>query len=287
MAYGNNRSGKQPRAHFQLAGGTVIKFKHPYLAGQLSGGSLIDEIDISACTTLDGRYFSANPNQDSAKQVVMIDGSTATITNKLLNGTITMPVVRTTGKVATGDFISALQLIKSVGDTVGGLLIKTDFRNGEAQTRVYYGVTPQRVPDDESEGNNVAVYNVSLLYAGYIDAISTTSDSNLKAIWAVGTEKGVSAYFTPYKLQNSDGNGGTASSYLTSAGAGITDKVDDDGSGNSSGTPLSGGKGYIDTDQSVESGATISVNSVGGEQEFKAQQSEPIGTNTSGSSTGN
>ena len=44
MAYGNNRSGKQARAHFQLAGGTTIRFKHPYLAGQLgSSDSPIDE----------------------------------------------------------------------------------------------------------------------------------------------------------------------------------------------------------------------------------------------------
>ena len=43
MAFGNNRSGKQARAHFQLAGGSVIKFKHPYLAGQL--GSADSPID--------------------------------------------------------------------------------------------------------------------------------------------------------------------------------------------------------------------------------------------------
>ena len=127
MAFGNNRSGKQARAHFQLAGGSIIKFKHPYLAGQLgSSDSPIDEIDVSACCKLEGRFFEANPNQDSAKQVVLVDGSVVTICNRLLNGTITMPVVRTTGVVATGDFISALQLIKATGDTVGGLLYKTD-----------------------------------------------------------------------------------------------------------------------------------------------------------------
>ena len=153
MAFGNNRSGKQARAHFQLAGGSLIKFKHPYLAGQLgSGDSPIDEIDVSACCKLEGRFFEANPNQDSAKQVVLVDGSVVTICNKLLNGTITMPVVRTTGMVATGDFISALQLIKATGDTVGGLLYKTDFINGKAITKLYYGVTVQRVPDDVSEG---------------------------------------------------------------------------------------------------------------------------------------
>lgn len=230
MAFGNNRSGKQARAHFQLAGGSIIKFKHPYLAGQLdSGDSPIDEIDVSSCCKLEGRFFEANPNQDSAKQVVLVDGSVVTICNKLLNGTITMPVVRTTGLVATGDFISALQLIKATGDSVGGLLYKTDFVNGKAITKLYYGVTVQRVPDDVSEGNDVAVYNVQLFYAGWIEAVSATTAQNLKKIWAVGSSNGIEGFYTPYKGQNADGKSGTKTSPMSASGLGITDTaVNDD-----------------------------------------------------------
>ena len=217
MAYGNNRAGEQKRAHFQLAGGSVIKFRHPYLAGQIDTNGAIDEIDISACCKLEGRYFEANQNQDSAKQVVLVDGSVATISNKLLNGTITMPVVRTTGLIATGDFIAALHLIRSLGDSVGGLLYKTDFVNGKAITRLYYGVTPQRVPDDVSEGNDVAVYNVQLLYAGWIEVVSTTTEENKKKIWAVGNQKGLEAYFNPYITQN----GSTEEKALTASNSGI------------------------------------------------------------------
>ena len=217
MAYGNNRAGEQKRAHFQLAGGSVIKFRHPYLAGQIDTDGAIDEIDISACCKLEGRYFEANQNQDSAKQVVLVDGSVATISNKLLNGTITMPVIRTTGLIATGDFISALHLIRSLGDSVGGLLYKTDFVNGKAITRLYYGVTPQRVPDDVSEGNDVAVYNVQLLYAGWIEVVSTTTEENKKKIWAVGNQKGLEAYFNPYITQN----GSTEEKALTTSNSGI------------------------------------------------------------------
>ena len=217
MAYGNNRAGEQKRAHFQLAGGSVIKFRHPYLAGQIDTDGAIDEIDISACCKLEGRYFEANQNQDSAKQVVLVDGSVATISNKLLNGTITIPVIRTTGLIATGDFISALHLIRSLGDSVGGLLYKTDFVNGKAITRLYYGVTPQRVPDDVSEGNDVAVYNVQLLYAGWIEVVSTTTEENKKKIWAVGNQKGLEAYFNPYITQN----GSTGEKALTASNSGI------------------------------------------------------------------
>lgn len=205
MAYGNNRAQKQSRAHFMLAGGSIIKFRHPYLAGQIDTDytkNAVDEIDISACCKLEGRFFEANQNQDSAKQVVLVDSSTVTISNKLLNGTITMPVIKTTGLVGTGDFIAALQLIRTLGDAVGGLLYKTDFVNGKAITRLYYGVTPQRVPDDVSEGNDVPVYNVSLLYAGWIEAVSTSMAENKKRIWAVGNQQGLEAYFNPYITQN-------------------------------------------------------------------------------------
>ena len=228
MAYGNNRAGKQARAHFQLAGGSVIKFRHPYLAGQIDTTGSVDEIDISACCKLEGRFFEANQNQDSAKQTVLIDGSVVTISNRLLNGTITMPIIKTTGLVATGDFISALQLIRTLGDSVGGLLYKTDYVNGKAITKLFYGVTPQRVPDDVSEGNDVAVYNITLLYAGWIEAVSTSTAENKKRIWAVGNQKGLEAYFAPYETQNAS----TTNEPLSTANSGIpastlSDQIDD------------------------------------------------------------
>ena len=202
MAYGNNRAGTQPRAHFQVAGGSVIKFRHPYLVGQIDTEGNIDEIDISSCLKLEGTYFSAQQNQDSAKQTVLIDGSVVTITNRLLNGRLSLPVIRTTGLVGTGDFVSALQLIRTIGDAVGGLLIKTDFRNGKAITRVYYGVTVQSCPDDISMGNDVPEYPVVLLYAGWIEAVSDTTPENMKKIWAVGNAEGLAGYFAPYETQN-------------------------------------------------------------------------------------
>ena len=218
MAYGNNRAGKQPRAHFRLAGGSIIKFRHPYFAGMIDtgGNTAIDEIDVSACCKLEGRFFEANQNQDSAKQVVMIDGSTVTISNKMLNGTITIPAVPTTGEVGTGDFIAGCQLIRSIGDSVGGIITKTDFVNGKAITKVYYGVTVQRCPDDVSEGNDVATYNVQLLYAGWIEAEGGTDDTNKKAIWAVGSKEGIEGFYNPYYIQNQDGNSGTKSDMLKS-----------------------------------------------------------------------
>lgn len=252
MAYGNNRGGKQPRAHFQSAGGSIIKFRHPYFAGQIEtgGASAIDEIDVSSCCKLEGRYFEATQNQDSARQVVLIDGSTVTICNKMLNGTITIPAIKTTGEVATGDFIAGCQLIKSIGDTVGGLITKTDFVNGKALTKVYYGVTVQRCPDDTSEGNDVAVYNVQLLYAGWIEAESGTDEINKKAIWAVGAQKGIEGFYSPYNMQNVDGVTGTQSSPLEATdlapvvGAGIADNIADGADNSEEADDVVGGENW-------------------------------------------
>ena len=81
MAYGNNRKGKQPRAHFQLAGGSNIKFRHPYLAGQIESGSgsVIDEIDISnkAIKTLSDKDKKQNRiafGDEMAEELTALEG---------------------------------------------------------------------------------------------------------------------------------------------------------------------------------------------------------------------
>lgn len=230
MAHGVNRAAAQPRAHFREAGGATIVFKHPYLLGQLGESKstpMLDEIDVSACCKLETRFFEAMPSQDSAQQVVLIDGSTVTITKKILNGVITMPVISTTGLVATGDFIAALHLIKSTGDTVGGLLYITEKANGFAKTKLFYGVTVKSLPDHIAVGNDVAEYNVQLYYTGWIETVSKTTEENLRNIWAVGTEKGISGFYTPYALQNEAGDTGTQEGMLTRDNSHISDAVAD------------------------------------------------------------
>jgi hypothetical protein len=230
MAHGPNRSGVQPRAQFQTAGGCVIKFKHPFLAGALdlaiTGGG-IDEIDVSRSLKLADTFFSAVPNQDSSSQVVLVDGSTVVITNHILNGTLTLPVIKTTGKVASGCFVTALQLIVASKDSVGGTIARTVFINGEAHTRLYYGVSVKNVPHDIIMGLDVPTYQCQLFYAGFIDTISASAALNTKAIWAVGSVSGVSGIFTPYEV-NSEGSTGDAPASLTNV---LGHNIEDDTAG--------------------------------------------------------
>ncbi len=201
MAFGQNSVGRQPRSHFQTAGGTIMKFRHPFLAGQLSGSlGHLDEIDISASVKLDSEFFKATPNQDSAKQEVLVDGTTVTITNTMLNGTISLQLIRTSGIVARGDAIACFQLIKATGDNVGGTLTVTEFIDGKAITTLYYGVAVKNVDDKILQGLSVPVYPAQLLYAGWIQVVSNSAQLNTKAIWAAGSLNGVTGVYTMFPV---------------------------------------------------------------------------------------
>jgi hypothetical protein len=74
------------------------------------------------------------------------------------------------------------------------------------------------------------------LYAGWIEADGGDSKINEKAIWAVGSEKGIKAFYDPYYIQNQDGNKGTQSSMLKATDLSPT-----------SGDPADGGNAYSDS----------------------------------------
>lgn len=217
MAFGQNSVGKQPRSHFQTAGGTIHKFRHPFLAGQLSStvGNL-DEIDISSSVKLDSEFFKASPNQDSAKQEVLVDGTVVTITNTMLNGTITLQAIRTSGIVARGDAVACFQLIKAAGDNVGGTYTLTEFIDGKAITTLYYGVAVKYVDDKILQGLSVPTYACQLLYSGWIQVVSNSAQLNTKAIWAAGSINGVTGVYSMFPVNE----GATGSSPLDATIAG-------------------------------------------------------------------
>lgn len=256
--YGVNLAGKQKRAFFQVAGGAIMKFRHPYLAGALSTTvGDIDEVDISASVKLDETFFKATPNQDSSKQEVLVDGTTVVITNSMLNGTIELPLIRTSGIVAEGDAIACFQLIKSVGDNIGGTLTLTEFINGKAITTLYYGVSVKSIPDKVLMGLNVPTYQCQLFYAGWMQVVTTSATLNARAIWASGSAQGVNGVFKPFAVNEAstegdaltvDNGGGGSSSQMPSA-VDVTSGAMDNAT--NMGTATDGTYGNIDT------GATI------------------------------
>jgi hypothetical protein len=245
MAFANNRAAPKPRAEFNVAGGISVLFRHPFLSGQISKASPVDEVDISRCLRLNDTFLDAVPQQDSSSQEVMVDGSTITITNHLMNGRMTLQVVPTTGIVGTGDFIAALHLIAASKDDIGGTLTVVQYIKGKRRVTVFYGVSVQNVPHLRIAGNSVVPYTVQLLYSGWIQGVSDTDADTAKTIWAVGNKYGVKARYRPYALQNELGGGVNAS--VVGVGGDITNYDDSTGDGDEDGNDLAteaGDSGY-------------------------------------------
>lgn len=203
MSFGVNRAARRPRSTFQVAGGTTVLFRHPFLSGQVSLASPIDQIDISRAMRLNDTFLDASPSQANSFQEILVDGSTITITNHLLNGVLNLQVVRTTGLVGTGDFVAALHLIIGSKDDIGGTLTVREQINGETIVTVFYGVSIQSVPHLRKAGNAVIVYPVSLLYSGWVQGKAASAISE-KTIWAVGNEYGLKGIYRPYALQQEE-----------------------------------------------------------------------------------
>jgi hypothetical protein len=233
MAHGVNRAAAKPQANFQAIGGTILKYRHPFLSGQINGASPVDEIDVSNALRLNDEFFRAEPDQDASLQEVLVDGSTIAITNHLLNGTMTLRVLSTTGFVGTGDFLAALDLIQASKDTVGGTFTVIQDINGKRRVTIFWGVTVKRKPHLILAGNAVPIYQVSLLYAGWVQGASANMEINEKTIWAVGNKTGLTAVYKPYAIQAAENpadfyGGAPLSSATTGVGAGNSDTASGD-----------------------------------------------------------
>jgi hypothetical protein len=227
MAFANNRAAEKPRASFQVAGGISVLLRHPFLSGQVNNASPVDEIDISRNLRLNDTFLEAVPMQDSSSQEVLVDGSTITMTNHLMNGRLTLQVMPTTGFVGTGDLIAALHLIAASKDDVGATLTVIQYINGKRRVTIFYGVSVQSVPHLRLAGNSVIPYTVQLLYSGWIQGVSASAAVTAKTIWAVGNKMGVNAKYSPYSIQEEQEAGVNTS--LGGIGDNLTDY--DDASG--------------------------------------------------------
>jgi hypothetical protein len=193
----------------------------------------VDEIDVSRALRLNDTFLDAVPAQDSSFQEPLVDGSTITITNHLMSGSMTLQALRTTGLVGTGDFIAALHLIVASKDAVGGTLTVIETINGIRVVTIFYGVSVKNVPHLRKAGNSVIPYPVVLLYAGWVQGVSANTEVNARTIWAVGNKTGLSAVYKPYAIQEAENSGNfyggaPISSATTGVGSGNADTASGD-----------------------------------------------------------
>ena len=204
MSYGPNRWGKHPKSTAIKAGGIQMFYRHPKLAGHVDSDLDIDEIDVSRACKLNDTFLDAAPAMDSAVQEVLVDGSVITITTHLLAGIMTLQVLEQGGFVGKGCFITALQLIQSSGDTVGGTFTVIRNFNGNTRVRVYYGVFVKNVPHEKVAGNAVVPYPVQLSYSGWFDGAGTGDSVSDEYIWAVGNKRATSGTYKPFAENTED-----------------------------------------------------------------------------------
>jgi hypothetical protein len=204
MAFGPNRSAARPGSSVQTAGGTIIKLRHPFLSYQINENSPVDEIDVSSSLRLNDTFFDASPSQANSFQEVLVDGSTITVTNHLLNGRINLQVLPKGGFVGKGDFIAAAHLIVASKDDTLATVTVTQFINGVRRTTIFYGVSFENVPHLKIAGNSVVVYPITMLYAGWVQGAAANTDVNAKTIWAVGNKYGLKAVYKPYAIQEAE-----------------------------------------------------------------------------------
>lgn len=204
MAYGPNRWGVHPKSTAIKAGGIKMFFRHPKLAGHVFNATNIDEVDVSRACKLNETFLDAQPSMDSAYQEVLVDGSVITITNNLLAGTLTLQVLEQGGFVGRGCFITALQLVQSSGDGVGGTFTTVRTFDGITRVRVYYGVFVRNVPHEKVAGNAVVPYPVQLYYAGWFDGVGSGDSVSKEYIWAVGNSRGTTGIYSPFAENKGD-----------------------------------------------------------------------------------
>ena len=204
MPYGPNRWGVHPKSSAIKAGGIKMFFRHPKLAGHVFNGTNIDEIDVSRACKLNDTFLDAQPAMDSAYQEVLVDGSVITITNNLLAGTLTLQVLEQGGFVGRGCFITALQLVQSSGDSVGGTFTTVRNFDGITRVRVYYGVFVRNVPHERVAGNAVVPYPVQLYYSGWFDGVGSDEATTKDYIWAVGNSRGTKGVYRPFSENQRD-----------------------------------------------------------------------------------
>lgn len=114
---------------------------------------------------LEGQPVSAQQLLPSSKIVALTNGGSIIITNNNNSGTITFSVTKT-GQ--NGDMTTIANFLRTVGDSVGGVLRITQELNGATDGYTFAPCTVQQAPPLLISGNDAPDYQVVWAYGNVV-----------------------------------------------------------------------------------------------------------------------
>lgn len=115
---------------------------------------------------LEGQVVQAQQLLPSSKIVALTNGGSIIITNNNNSGTITFNVTKT-GK--DGDMATIANFLRTVGDSVGGIIRVTQELNGKTDGYTFAPCTVQQAPPLIINGNDAADYQVVWAYGNVVN----------------------------------------------------------------------------------------------------------------------
>jgi len=144
----------------QTVGNLTISFMHPLI----NSGAAITLKGFK----MEGDIADTTQQMMNSKMIPLIGGDTATLTNNVLAGKLTLNAVRTSGVVAQGDVVAVCDLLQATPDSSGGTMVFSWSQNSATITKTFTGVTHESHPPLKIAGNDLSTYACTFNYASYI-----------------------------------------------------------------------------------------------------------------------
>lgn len=148
-----------PKNIIQTVGNLTITIIHPLVNGGVPTsiknmkmeGDLMDTVQLMM----------------NSKVIALLGGDTISLTNTIKAGKITLNAIRGDGVVANGDLVAICDLLQSLPDSQGGVVVVNWSLNGANQTKTFTGVTHESHPPLKLAGNDLPTYPCTFNYGDF------------------------------------------------------------------------------------------------------------------------
>ena len=157
----------------ECVGRVSFLFQHPLLDTLADANSDYANVKDGIYLTgfkLESVLISADQQVQNAKLIPLLNGDTMTLTNAHKAGTLSIACTRTSAGIQGGDLVAIADFIRSQGDSYGGTLTMSWYRNGEQKQLTFYKVCVQQCPPVKYSGNDLPDMDVRLTFASYSDS---------------------------------------------------------------------------------------------------------------------